>query len=526
MPPADADAPACSVARCGSLAGNDSSANSPAPKQQRTGTPWTLKAAPFPKNLDAPAAPHQYTGRRRDPGMATHRLSKVLKHLQRTLVPPDECALTDGQLLARFAPGGDEGAFAALLRRHGPMVLGVCRRVLRHEQDAEDAYQATFLVLARKASSLRRREGVGSWLYGVAYRTARDARRLRARRAAVERQVDELPHPAVGPEEPQDWRHLLDRELNRLPERLRAPVVLCELEGKSRREAARELGLPEGTLSSRLATARRVLARRLSRPVGAPTPAYLPPALFLSTKKAALLVASGRGAVATVASAQVAALTEGVLKTMFLAKLKTVAVVVVCGVAALGLGTGGVLYQARAGAPGDPQAQAAAQPQKDKDPTRAADEVRSLREQLEEARRQIADLKAEADRLRQQAEEAQRRAKEELAKASDAQDLARREAARKIQPGNVYLPSRGKARNTSAADMDEGEARVKKEFDAARRALEQQLKELDAKEKEALAVLKDKRKTTQLAAPTGDKLDQVLERLERLEKRLDKLERE
>jgi RNA polymerase sigma factor (sigma-70 family) len=426
-------------------------------------------------------------------------LSKVLRHLQRTLVPRDECALTDGQLLARFAAGGDEAAFAALLRRHGSMVLGVCRRVLRHEQDAEDAFQATFLVLASKAGSVRKREAVGSWLYGVAYRTAMGARRLRARRSAVERQVDELPHPAVEPAEPQDWRPLLDRELNRLPERLRAPVVLCELEGKSRSQAARELGLPEGTLSSRLATARRVLARRLARLVGAPAPACVPPALFLSTTKAAVLLMSGRVGVAAVASAPVAALTEGVLKTMYLAKLKTVAVVV-CGVAALGLGTGSMLYQARAGAPGG------ALQVGDKD-ARAADEAQALRDEVAALRRQVEDLKAEADKQRQRAEEAERRAKEDLAKALYAENVARRGAARKLQPD------------------DEAEARVKKEFDEARRALEQQLKELDAKEQEALAVLKAKRKVGQQPAPAGDKLDQVLERLERLEKRLDKLER-
>jgi RNA polymerase sigma factor (sigma-70 family) len=453
--------------------------------------------------------------------MATHRLSNVLKHLQRTLVPADGCALTDGQLLARFAAGGDEAAFAALLRRHGPMVLGVCRRTLRHEQDAEDAYQATFLVLARKAGSLRRREGIGSWLYGVAYRTARGARRLRARRSAVERQVDELPHPAVEPAEPQDWRPLLDRELNRLPERLRAPVVLCELEGKSRSEAARELGLPEGTLSSRLATARRVLARRLARPVGAPAPACVPPALFLSTTKAAVLLMSGRAGVAAVASAPVAALTEGVLKTMYLAKLKTVAVVVVCGVAALGLGTGGVLYQARAGAPGGAL-------QAGDKKARAADEAQALRDEVAALRRQVEDLKAEADKQRQRAEEAERRAKEDLAKALNAEDLARREAARKLQPddeGVSRQPSNRKARNKDAAALDDAEARVRQKFDEARRALEQQLKELDAQEQKALAELKAKRKAGEQPAPAGDKLDRILERLERLEKRLDKLER-
>src|SRR6516225_6619361 len=127
------------------------------------------------------------------------RLNKVLQHLHQVLTPPD-CALTDGQLLARFVASQDEAAFAALVRRHGPMVLGVCRRLLRHAQDAEDCFQATFLVLARKASVVKR-ESVGSWLYAVAYRTALEARAVNARRRRRERQVEDMPHPEVMPSE-------------------------------------------------------------------------------------------------------------------------------------------------------------------------------------------------------------------------------------------------------------------------------------------------------------------------------------
>src|SRR5262249_6874600 len=148
---------------------------------------------------------------------------------------------------------------------HGPMVLGVCRRLLRHEQDAEDAFQATFLVLARRARSVLKRESVGSWLYGVAYRIALQARVVRARRRAREKQGAEMPQSVVMPAEPQDWLVLLDQELAGLPEKYRAVVVLCDLEGLPRREAARQMGLPEGTLSSRLATARQLLAKRLAR---------------------------------------------------------------------------------------------------------------------------------------------------------------------------------------------------------------------------------------------------------------------
>src|SRR5262249_23067276 len=137
--------------------------------------------------------------------------------------------LTDGQLLARFVACRDECAFTTLVRRHGPMVLSVCRRALHHEQDAEDAFQAAFLVLARKAQSVAKRESVGSWLYSVAYHVALKARGVGARRRARERQVDVLPQPVVSPTEPQDWRPLLGRELESLPEKYRAALVLCEL---------------------------------------------------------------------------------------------------------------------------------------------------------------------------------------------------------------------------------------------------------------------------------------------------------
>src|SRR5262249_51181418 len=156
-------------------------------------------------------------------------------------------------------------AFAALLRRHGPMVLGVCRRLVSNASDAEDAFQATFLVLARKAASVVPRELVGNWLYGVAYRTALKAEALSARRRAVERQVEAVPDPPTSPEQVgRDLRPLLDRELERLPAKYRVPVVLCDLEGRTRREVAGQLGIPEGTLSSRLAAARKLLAGRLS----------------------------------------------------------------------------------------------------------------------------------------------------------------------------------------------------------------------------------------------------------------------
>jgi RNA polymerase sigma factor (sigma-70 family) len=284
--------------------------------------------------------------------MRTERLRGALKHLCLA-----DGGLTDGQLLARFLDGREEAAFAALVRRHGPMVLGVCRRVLGHAQDAEDAFQATFLVLARKAGSVVRREAVGAFLYGVAYRTALRAREKAARRRAVETQVEQMPHPEVPPDEPQDWRPVLDRELNHLPEKYRAALLLCDLGGKTRREAARQLDVPEGTVATRLATARRMLAKRLARcgvvlsggalavALAGGASAAVPAPLAAATVKAAALVAAGQAAAA---GTPAVALMNEVLRAMLMTKLKTYAGVVL--VAAL-LGAGGIAYRAAGQAP-------------------------------------------------------------------------------------------------------------------------------------------------------------------------------
>src|SRR6516225_967649 len=204
-----------------------------------------------------------------------------LRQLRRTALLSDGWGMTDGQLLERFVARRDEAAFAALVRRHGPMVLGVCRRVLGHVQDAEDAFQAAFLVLARKAASVGQRELVGNWLYGVTYRTALDARAAATRRRTRERQVSAMPEPEAvdGVDVWTDLRPLLDRELNRLPDKYRVPVVLCDLEGRPRKEVAQQLGIPEGTLSGRLTTGRRTLARRLARHGLAPSGGALTAAL-------------------------------------------------------------------------------------------------------------------------------------------------------------------------------------------------------------------------------------------------------
>ena len=181
--------------------------------------------------------------------------------------------LSDEELLGRFVARRDEAAeaaFAALVERYGPMVLGVCRRVLGDRHEAEDAFQATFLVLARKAGSIARRAQLANWLFGVACRTALDARARALRRKAREQRVHAMTRSQTRPAEDgepvlDELRAILDEELARLPERYRGAVVLCELDGLSRRAAARRLGIPEGTLSSRLARAKELLRRRLGR---------------------------------------------------------------------------------------------------------------------------------------------------------------------------------------------------------------------------------------------------------------------
>src|SRR5262249_27883019 len=242
--------------------------------------------------------------------MATSHTSKLIQHLRRAVLLRDGAGMTDGQLLGCFLSQQDDTAFAALVRRHGPMVWGVCRRVLRNYHDAEDAFQATFLVLVRKAAAVDPREMVANWLYGVARQTALKARSVAARRKERERQVVEMPEMAAeGQEVWHDLQRLLDQELSRLPGKYRVPIVLCDLEGQTRKEAARQLGWPEGTVAGRLATARKMLARRLARHglavCGASLAAVLaqnaasapaPVSVVVSTIKAAGVFAAGQAA--------------------------------------------------------------------------------------------------------------------------------------------------------------------------------------------------------------------------------------
>jgi RNA polymerase sigma factor (sigma-70 family) len=294
----------------------------------------------------------------------------VLGQLRRAALLPDGGAMTDGQLLECFVRRRDEAAFEALVRRHGPMVLGVCRRILGRLPDAEDAFQATFLVLVRKAAGLDRRELLGNWLYGVAYRTALDARAAAVRRRARERQVSPMPEPEVheGADVGRDLRGLLDQELNRLPDKYRVPVVLCDLQGQTRREVAQKLGIPVGTLSGRLTTAHRLLARRLARRGLVLAVGALPAALSAEASAGvpAPLVAATVKATTGVVSVPAAALAEGVMKAMLVKKLKIITALAVAAVSVLGaalLGHG----PTEAGPPAVPARERPEPPAADKD---------------------------------------------------------------------------------------------------------------------------------------------------------------
>jgi RNA polymerase sigma factor (sigma-70 family) len=279
----------------------------------------------------------------------------AVRHLLRAVEGRGGAALTDGQLLTAFVERRDEAAFAALVNRHGRMVWGTCRRLLGHH-DAEDAYQAAFLVLYRKAAAVAPRDLVGNWLHGVALRAALQARRALARRRAREQAVP-LP-PDAGKPDPvpaADLALLLDRELSRLPAGYRAAVVVCDLEGQTRKEAARRLGWPEGTVAGRLARARSLLARRLARqglPVAAGT---LAGALAPSATAGGPPLTIMLGAVPPA----VAVLTKGVVQGMLVNQIKLVLTLVV----ALGLVAGaGTLLGRPVGAAGQEPTRPAAKP--------------------------------------------------------------------------------------------------------------------------------------------------------------------
>jgi RNA polymerase sigma factor (sigma-70 family) len=286
--------------------------------------------------------------------MAKAVSSPILQLIRRVVEDQSVRQLSDHHLLQQFSDQQDEAAFGTLLRRHGPTVLDVCRSVLGNEADAEDAFQATFLILVRKAPSIRKTASVGSWLHGVAYRTA-----LKARLQSATRQKKEARAPARQVSEADDvtWREVrqvLHQELSGLAERYRVPLVLCYLEGKTQDAAAAQLGLATSTLKERLERGRSLLRARLVRrglgPAAvllatawpsATTSACLPATLVSSTGKAANLFAAGQAAAVPV---KVAALTEGVLRAMLVTKLRNATAFLVV-IALIGTGVIGVALQ-------------------------------------------------------------------------------------------------------------------------------------------------------------------------------------
>jgi RNA polymerase sigma factor (sigma-70 family) len=336
----------------------------------------------------------------------------VIAYVRRVAAAPAPAADGDGPLLERFLRDRDQAAFAELVRRHGPMVLALCRRLLGDAHDAEDAFQATFLVLARKAASVRRRGSVGSFLYGVARRISSMTRRQLARRRAQQWQT-QPPPPADPADEAAraELRPVLDEELGRLPEKYRAPLVLCYLEGKTNEEAARALGWTKGTVSGRLARARDLLRPRLARRglalsaacaavagavAASAAPAAVPAALLEATARAAALFAAGSGA-AGVVSRSAITVGEGVLRAMFLKRVMTGAALLLT-LAVLGIGGTIATYRGLADEPKEAnKAEPPKQANKDQPGELASKEEEALKKLLDE-RVEVAKVMAAARR--------------------------------------------------------------------------------------------------------------------------------
>jgi RNA polymerase sigma factor (sigma-70 family) len=305
--------------------------------------------------------------------MANGPLAVVLRHIRQWVGVQPRASLTDSQLLEEYVCRRDEAAFTALVERHAQLVFGVCRRMLSRKEDAEDAFQATFLVFARRASSIRRRQSLPAWLHGVARRVALKARLQAARRRdAAQRAMDET-EPMTGPDTAEqaaqrEASRVVDEELQHLPEKFRLPIILCYFEGRTYEEAAQELGLPSGSMGKRLSQAQERLRERLLRRgvtlsatclgmLLASSAQAVPPMLTGAAIKAALLFAAGNSAAAAI-SERVVVLAQGVLHAMWIGRVKNLAMA--CGVMVLLLGGGGALMMGSLTAgPKHPQAEQA-----------------------------------------------------------------------------------------------------------------------------------------------------------------------
>jgi RNA polymerase sigma factor (sigma-70 family) len=327
--------------------------------------------------------------------------------------------LPDAQLLERFVSQRDETAFEVLVWRHGPLVLRLCRRVLRHEQDAEDAFQATFLMLVRKARSIGKRQAVASWLYKVAYRIALQAKARAIKRATADKQGANfsIAEGAVSPSEvagQQETRDFVEEAVAGLPEKYRAPVVLCYFQGKTHQEAAEQLDCPKGTVSIRLMRARKLLHGRLARrglalSAGAlanmlsenTATAAVPSQVLNSAIKAANWFAAGKAVSAGVVSERAVTLMQGVLKTMFWTKTKVTTAVVL---AVLGVGAALWAYRpATAESPDQRGGDVSKLVAKDSDEAKAPAKERQVQRPLGHWEREVGPyhvtLRVEPDRL-------------------------------------------------------------------------------------------------------------------------------
>jgi RNA polymerase sigma factor (sigma-70 family) len=345
-----------------------------------------------------------------------HWSGALVQQLERLFRQGTTTGLTEGELIERFVRARDESAFEALMARHGPMVLGVCRQMLRNSHDVDDAFQATFLVLVRKAGTLRRCDLLGNWLYGVAHRVASRSRSLSARRLAQvphgQETIDTLDaheksrrfEPTTPIPEPRPWLH---EELGRLPEKYRIPVVLCYFEGLTHDEAARRLGCPLGTVKGRLTRARALLSRRLTHRgvtlsatalaaelAASATQAAVPDSLAYVTLKAAQAVArAADGVLADTCTVSLPALTlaEGVSHAMNMTQVRAVALpLLVLGTVTAGV-VGATFYAQQdsqanppvpvASVPAEPPARIGAQvaPAKAKDYAKSAASPTALR---------------------------------------------------------------------------------------------------------------------------------------------------
>jgi RNA polymerase sigma factor (sigma-70 family) len=271
--------------------------------------------------------------------MASGQVTGLLRYIRQLVGTPDSGSINDPQLLRRYAENGDGDAFATLVQRHGAMVQGVCQRILGNSHDAEDAFQAVFVVLANKAGAGGWQESIGPWLHEVSYRVALKARARGLRRAEHERRAVDMRSSTTAAESSwTDLRGVLDRELDRLPANYRAPMLLCYLEGKSNEEAAEQLGWPAGTVKSRLSRGRDLLRERLVRAglalsaealvllLSQNAVASVPAALADGAIKAAKQVTAGQAVGGL--TGQAAALAQGALRTMWISKMRMAAVVV------------------------------------------------------------------------------------------------------------------------------------------------------------------------------------------------------